>query len=1048
MLSGFFIDRPKLAIVISIIIVLAGILALAVIPIAQYPQITPPQIQVSATYPGADAQTVANTVAAPIENQINGVENALYISSTSANTGHYSLTITFAIGSDPDIDQVNVQNRLQLAQSQLPAAVTQQGLTVRKASTGFLMAVNLLSPKGTHNDLFVSNYANVNILQPISRLEGVGNAQILGLHEYSMRIWMNPDKMRALGVSPSDVSSAIQSQNIQASAGSVGAEPMSGDVSQQLTITAQGRLDDPKQFGNIIVKTNPDGGVVRVRDIGRVELGAQTYTSSSTLNGKPTATLVVSQSPNANALQVAQEVRNELKTLSAQFPQDLTYSILFDSTQFVTATIKEILTTLGITFIIVVAVIFLFLQDWRATLIPTIAVPVSLIGVFPVLYLFGYSANTITMFAIVLAITLVVDDAIVVVENVQRNLEENPDASVIETTRKAMIQITTPVIATTLVLVAVFAPVALLPGITGQLYRQFAVTISVSVIISAINALTLSPALCALILRKPRQRGGLFRIFETGLEKSRGAYGKSAHFLSRHLVLGLAAFLLIAAGSYFLLKLVPTGFLPSEDQGYLMVDAQLPNAASLSRTQAVMGEVTDKLRATDGVADVISISGFSPISGSTTNAGFAIVVLKPWDQRTTPQTGINGILGKVRAELAAMPQAQINAFNPPSIPGLGSTGGFDLFVEAQQNQSLQDVTSVANALIYAANQNPSLSAVFTTFTFNVPQVYIDLNRTQAEIYGISPSTVFSTLQASLGAQFVNNFNIGPNVYQVQIQNEAQYRKSIDDIGNVYIRSSSGGMVPLSAIATIKTIVGPPSESRYNLFPAVEINGSSANGVSSGQALAAMGQVAAKTLPKGYGFDWSGISYQEVQAGSQSAIAFVLAILFGYLFLVGQYESWTVPVSVILSVIVASFGALAALLIRQHANDVYAQIGLVLLIGLAAKNAILIVQFSEVERENGAPVLEAARTGLMQRFRAIVMTALAFIFGVVPLVIASGAGAGARQSIGTTVFGGMIAATLIGMLLVPPLYVSTFRMQERVRGLFRRGAARNVDAREE
>ena len=1037
MLSGFFIDRPKLAIVISVVIVLAGLLALAVIPIAQYPNITPPQIQVSATYPGADAQTVADTVAAPIETQINGVQNAMYVQSTSSNTGSYSLTVTFDIGTDPSIDQVNVQNRLSLAQSQLPAAVTQEGLTVRQASTGFLMAVNLYSPKGTLNDLFLSNYANVNVLQPISRLAGVGSAQILGLHEYSMRIWMNPDKMRALGITPADVVAAIQAQNIQASAGSVGAEPMADPVPQQLTVTAQGRLANAAQFGDIVVRTNANGAVVRVKDIARVELGAQTYSSSSSLNGQPTATLVVSQSSGANALQVAQEVKSELKTLSGQFPKDLAYSTLFDTTQFVTATIREILTTLAITFAIVIAVIYIFLQDWRATVIPMVAVPVSLVGIFPLLYVFGYSMNTITMFAIVLAITLVVDDAIVVVENVQRNLEETPDESVDVVTRRAMGQITTPVIATTLVLVAIFGPVALLPGITGQLYRQFAVTICVSVIISAINALTLSPVLCSLMLKKPRKRGGLFRLFDSGLEKSRGVYTAFGHVLAERLVFGLAAFVLIAGATYFLLVGRPSGFFPSEDQGYFFVDAQLPNAASLSRTETVMGQVEKILKATDGVANVISISGYSILSGSTTNGGLAIAVLKPWDQRTSSKTQIDGILSQVRPQLAAVPSAQINAINPPSIPGLGNSGGFDFFLQAANNQSLQDLTSTANALIYSADQNPFLSSVFTTFTDNVPQAFVDLNRAQAEIYGISPATVFSTLQASLGAAFVNNFNIGPNVYQVQVQNEDQYRRSIGDIGGIYIKGGSGSMVPLSAIASVSTTVGPASVTRFNLFPAVDVNGNPAAGVSSGQSLQAMANVAATKLPKGYSYSWSGMAYQEIQAGNQAPFAFLLALLFGYLFLVAQYESWSVPISVIMSVVVAAFGALGALTLRQHANDIYAQIGLVLLIGLSAKNAILIVQFSESEREKGAPVLEAARSGLAQRFRAVLMTALAFIFGVVPLVVATGAGAGGRQSIGTTVFGGMIAATLIGMFLVPALYVASFRAGEAGQRAMRR-----------
>jgi multidrug efflux pump len=843
-----------------------------------------------------------------------------------------------------------------------------------------------------------------------------------------MRIWMNPDRMRALEVTPADISTAVQAQNIQASAGSVGAEPMTGSVPQELTVSSQGRLDTPDQFGNIIVKTNTNGAVIRLRDVARVELGAQSYSSSSFLNGKPTATLVISQSPDANALQVAKEVRAELQTLSQQFPQDLSYSVLFDTTQFVTATIDEILKTLAITFAIVVAVIYVFLQDWRATLIPMIAVPVSLIGVFAFLYLFGYSANTISMFAIILAITLVVDDAIVVVENVQRNLEQTPDEPIDAVTRRAMTQITAPVIATTLVLVAVFAPVALLPGITGQLYRQFAVTISVSVLISAVNALTLSPALCSLLLRRPRQRGGLFRVFGRMLDRVRGFYGRLSHWLAARLAFGVGAFLLITAASYVLLTVVPSGFLPSEDQGYFFVDVQLPNAASLSRTQSVMSNVQQTLSASDGIADVISISGYSLLSGSTPNGGLAIVVLKPWGQRSDAQSQIGAILDRAKNQFAAIPSAQITAFNPPSISGLGHTSGFDFFLEATQNQSLQDLTSTANALIYAANQNPMLSSVFTTFTSDVPQAYVALNRAQAEIYGISPALVFSTLQASFGSQFVNNFNIGPNVYQVLIEDDASFRKTLGEIGDVYIKGSSGNMVPLSAIATIRTTVGPASVTRFDLFPAVEINGNPAPGASSGQSLTAMAQVATQNLPNAYTYAWSGMSYQEVQAGNWAPVAFVLALLFSYLFLVAQYESWTIPAGVILSVLVAAFGALGALFLRRHDNDIYAQIGLVLLIGLAAKNAILIVQFSEDERAGGAAVLEAARSGLMQRFRAVLMTALAFVFGVIPLVIASGAGAAARQSIGTTVFGGMLAATLIGMLLVPPLYVATFRFR--------------------
>ncbi len=873
----------------------------------------------------------------------------------------------------------------------------------------------------------------MHLQQPIARTPGIGNTQIFGQREYAMRIWMDPVRMTGMNLTASDVIAAIQRPDKLAN------RRFPGDQQQQLTVITPGELTTPEEFENIIIRANQNGGVVRIKDIGTVELAAQQYTTTAGLDGSPSATLALYQTPNANALAVARSVEQQMKTLSKQFPPGLKYAIVYNATNFVSANIVEIVRTLAITLVLVVLVVFLFLQDWRATLIPTIAIPVSLIGVFAVLYVLGYSANTVDLFAIVLAITLVVDDAIVVVENVTRTLQQDPKLSVAEATNVAMAEITGPVIATTLVLVAVFAPVGFVSGVTGALYRQFAVTISVSVVISGINALSLSPALCALLLRPPKPTRFVgFRWFNRGFGVARDGYGWAVGLLSRRLLLGSLGLVVAFGIGYLLLERTPSAFLPAEDQGYFFVNIQTPNGASLGRTQAVVDQVGKTLRNTPGVAHSIELGGFSIVAGAQEpNAGTVIAIMKPWAGRSASES-IPSVIAKLAPVFNAMPTAQIVSFNPPAIPGLSAAGGINYVLEARNGQSPAELAAASRALIYAANQDPNLSSVFTSFSASMPQILVTVDTTRASLLGVTPAAVYAVLQANLGSQFVNLFNYQNFVFQVIVQAQQQFRNQVNDIGQLYVRSSSGAMVPLNALVKITTVQGADSINAYNEYPAVLVNGSASAGKSSGQAIAAMEQVGTQHLPQGFGYDWTGMSYQELQSAGQESAAFVFAVIFSYLFMVALYESWTLPLSVVLPVIFAVIGGLLALMVRGMALDVYGQIGLVLLIGLAAKNAILIVEFAKDRLERGdITVMQAADEGARTRYRPVMMTALAFIIGVIPLVIATGAGAGGRVSIGTTVFGGMILASFVGTLFVPMLFVGFEVLSDRASRLFRR-----------
>lgn len=1023
MFSRFFIYRPVFAGVISIVIVLAGLITVGLLPIEKTPDITPPTVKVSATYPGASASVIADTVATPIEQQVNGVEDMIYMSSKSSDDGKMELTVTFEVGTDIDMATVLVQNRVSIAEPQLPEEVRKQGITVKKQSTNITLLVNLVSPDGDYDELFLSNYINLNIKDVLSRVSGVGEIVVFGAKDYGMRIWIDPNRLAARNLTTNDIVAALRDQNVQVAAGQIGAPPTPSGQNFQYTVNTLGRLSTVEQFEDIVVKTSDDGRVLRLKDVARVELGAQAYNMFVQLNKAPSIALGVYQLPGANALAVAEGVKAEMEKLSQKFPAGVEYRIVFDTTLFVTSSIREVVETLFIAALLVILTVYVFLQDLRITLIPTITIPVSLIGTLAVMMPLGMSINTLSLFGLVLAIGIVVDDSILVVENTMRIIDtEGLPAK--EATEKAMGEITGPVIATTLVLLAVFVPSAMLSGITGRLYQQFAMTIATATIFSSINALTLSPALCGILLRPTKTKHGVFftafnKVFDATTKRYAGTVGT---LLRRTAIVALAMLGFYAATVWSFIE-VPGGFIPDEDQGYFFVNVQLPDGATLERTAEVLDRVDTILADTEGVANVITIGGYSILDSLfRTNGGCCFVVLDPWDERTTKEKQIVPIMQSVTAQTSQIEDAISLAFMPPPIDGLGNAGGFEFQLQDRESAGLVQLQAIATDMVTAGMQDPVLTRMNSNLQTNVPQLFLDIDRTKASKEGVPLETVFSTLQANLGSLYVNDFNRFGRVYKVMVQADDEFRNQVEDINQLQVRNRFGDMIPLSTLVEVQETVGPQTISHFNLFPTATITGQSAPGYSSGQAVTAMERLASALLPTSMGYEWSGVTYQQLEAGNQAPFVFAIAFVFVFLFLAAQYESWTIPLAVIFSIPLAILGAMSATWVRSLDNNIYTQIGLVLLIGLAGKSAIMIVEFAKQRRAEGLSILEAAGEASRLRFRPILMTAFSFILGVIPLVVASGAGAASRQALGTAVFGGMLISTLLGVLITPALYV--------------------------
>ncbi|GMG88340.1 efflux RND transporter permease subunit [Biformimicrobium ophioploci] len=1033
----FFIKRPKFAFVISILITIIGLLSLFVMPVDQYPDIASPKINVRAVYPGADAQTVKDAIATPIEDQVNGAEGMVYMTSKSSSDGSYNLTVTFDIGVDDDMAQVDVQNRVALAEPLLPPEVVKRGIKVRKRSSDMLMVVNLLSPDDRYDGIFLSNYASLNVKNELARVAGVGEARVIGALDYGMRVWLDPIKMAKREISVNQVIAAIKEQNVQAAVGQLGGQPAPEDTQFQYVLRTKGRLVTEEEFGDIVLRAGEGGAVIRMRDVARIELGAFSYRGFGEYNNRPGVVLAIYKLSDANALNVAEAVKEKMQELSQYFPEGLEYDIGHDTTEFISASLEETVHTLFFTIALVVFVTYLFLGNARAALIPTIAVPVSIIGTLAVLYALGMTVNTVTLFALILAIGVVVDDAIIVVENVERIMEEE-GLSPREATSKAMKEVAGPIFATSMVLAAVFGPTMLLPGMTGRMFGQFGTTLVVSVLISMVNALTLSPALASIILKPGHHKPNLvIRGFNAVFNRVASGYVSLVDWMARHLVISFAIIVALFAALVFLFKMTPASFIPDEDKGFFMVDVTLPEAASLNRTEKVMDEIADALKADPAIDKVISVNGVGLISGAILpNAGMVIAKLKHWHERKSPETHQFALQKKYQAQFAQMPEAQMLVFGAPAIPGLGAMAGFSFMLEDTQGRGAQSLAEVVELFSAEASRQPEITRAFSTFRASSPQIQLNIDRVKAKTLGVSISDIFLALQTHLGALYVNDFNLYNKTFKVMVQADSRFRQDEDDLNSIYVTNAKGEQVPISAVLTTEASRGSDILDRHNTYDAAMIRGgpNMAGGYSSGDAMAALERVAGTTLPEGYKYEWSNSSFEERKAGNAAVIALFLSLIFTYLFLAALYESFLTPFAIILSVPIAIVGALIALQVGVEPLSLYGQIGLVLLIGLASKTAILIVEFGKSQREVQKQSLhDATVTAAKLRFRPVVMTSISFVVGVLPLVIASGAGAASRVSLGLAVFGGTIMACIAGTLLVPIFFKMVQALREKVHG---------------
>ena len=1030
MKADFFIDRPVFSTVLSIIIVIVGFIGLALLPVDQYPQIVPPVVRISASYPGADAQTVTQAVATPIEQELNGTPGMIYMESSSSNSGGFSATVTFDISTDPDLAAVDIQNRLKKAEARLPAEVVQNGISVEKQAASKLMTIILLSSDPKFDEIYLSNYATLNVLDMLRRVPGVGSVSNVGSRYYAMQIWVMPDKLADLGLTVKDLQTALKDQNRESAAGVLGQAPMNG-IDVTIPITAQGRLSSVSEFEDIVVRANPDGSIIRLKDVARISLEASSYNTESGINGGNAAVLNINMLPGANAMEVAALVKAAMEEISHNFPEGISYEIPFDMTTYISESIHHVYQTLFEALLLVILVVFLSLQSWRATIIPIVAVPISLIGTFGVMLVFGFSLNMLTLLGLILAIGIVVDDAIVVVENVDRIMNEE-HLSPYEATKKAMSNLSGALIAMSLVLCAVFVPVSFLSGITGQLYRQFTITIAVSVVISTVVALTLSPVMCALFLRPEGEgkKNRFFRRINLTLATGNKFYGRMIQGALKHSRRMFAAFGIVLIGIWLMNRLVPQSFMPQEDQGYFTVELELPEGATIERTREVTDRAMKFLMADPDVEYVLNVTGSSPRVGTNQARSQLTVILKPWGDRDSE--GLSSVMQRVRTELSRYPESKVYLSTPAVIPGLGNSGGFEMVLEARGNTTYQDLQHAVDTLMYYASQRPEFTGLASSMQGDIPQLYFDVDRDKAQLLGVSMSDIFSTMKAFTGSIYVNDFNMFNRIYRVYIQAEAPYRAQRDNLNLFFVRGAGGVMIPITSLGTTHYTTGAGNIKRFNMFNSATISGEAAHGYSSGQAMGVLEELVRKHLPASIGVEWSGLSYQEKHVGGQTGLVLALAFLFVFLFLAAQYESWSVPVAVILSLPVAGIGAYLGIWICGLENNIYFQIGLVMLVGLVAKNAILIVEFAKEEVEKGRDAVSAALTAAHLRFRPIVMTSLAFILGLLPLVFASGPGSASRQGIGTGVFFGMLVAITVGIVFVPFFFVWIYRIKEKLK----------------